>query len=770
MVRSPTQAIAVLLLLPLALSAIRAQDAAAVAARREAKLVAFAIESLHELADRYEADNQHGTALRFRREILLEYSENDAKAREKCGFGLVGAAWRLDAGKVVIDKDLSGTPKVLKKIERDCERFRREQLGEHRSLARAFAEAGDTARAARHWRRVLALAPDDKNAIAALSLARFQGFRGTADELVKVRRAWALRGAVDWLRRHDYPVARVENGSHPLLERAGLAHEGWRTENFTVWGALPGDQLPRVAQNCERALALCRTIFGVSLGHPFEPRVRRGVVMVADENAYQRVLDQCADQFDPHRLEFLKTQVDMAFLMVGDEQVRFIKTNGSEDEAFDQSVRGVVQDATIVQSEGLWEGVGHAGCGLLFGKTITFLEEQLDARTVASWAKTMLAPDMATWQRIAEQSAWGKSDTRTSELVLVSAARFTTEQRVKAWAICDWFFHWRPELLLELDDCHTEDARTPPLLEAEFERRTGIPLPRVDAEWRDFWARQAELRAAMRADPLGEPEGKDRKHRLAARELVDAIDAARIAAARGPVGFYLGENVDTEAALEFADRLVRAEREQQRKPKEEIPLPEPPAAIGANVLLSRRDAASDAVADWLRHPVWRDALLHPGRGLLGANRNDHCLVLDLGEPVQQTQRGAPLCWPRAGQGVIDGSAPAGELGATALAALAARGKTATDVVAVPFTLHFAREISAEDAAAIAAQVYFAGKRIDGVLVDYQDAAGSERTPGLFAWIGLEAPPGDGEIEITWTLPAAALGDGETFPVVICRAR
>ena len=273
----------------------------------------------------------------LRKEILLEYREDDDKAREKVGFTRVGDLWRLDPGKLVIDKDLTGDKKELRKIDKKLVKLRKEQLRDHRAVAALWTKAGDTGRASHHWRRVLALAPDDEKAAQALSLARFQGFRANVAELHMLRRAWAMRGAVEWLHRKEIAVAEIEDGAHPLLEQAGIEHQGFETENFRVWGTLPGDQLPKVAQHCERALSMCRTVFGVSGGEVFAPRPRRGLVLVADEPSYHKVLDQCADQFDAARLRFLKHDVDLAFVDVGGKQVRFVKTNGSYDEAFDRS-------------------------------------------------------------------------------------------------------------------------------------------------------------------------------------------------------------------------------------------------------------------------------------------------------------------------------------------------------------------------------------------------------------------------------------------------
>ena len=376
----------------------------------------------------------------------------------------------------------------------------------------------------------------------------------------------------------------------------------------------------------------------------------------------------------------------------------------------------------------------------------------------------MLTPDIKAWMEIAAKSAWSKSDTRTSELVLISAARFSTEQRVKAWSICDYFFHYQPELVWQLDQCKTEEIRTPPDVEREFERRTGIPLPKIDHEWRTFWSRQAKLREAMFADPLGDAKGRGREQRAAARELVDAVNDLRFSGEHGAVGFYFAEDVDVLAALHHADKLVKVERDQKRKPKQKIPVPAPPAAIGRTVLFSRAATAAEAVRTWWANPALRDAMLHPGRGLLGANSNRNCRVLDLTEPVQATTRGLPQAWPRDGQQGVVGSARVGDLGARAIAALAAAGRSPDDVVAAPLTLHFARAVAAEDLDAITARVYYGGARVEGVLVSYQGGEVGDSADGCLAFLAFEPPPAGADVEVDWQLPADLRGEAEFAPV------
>ncbi len=733
---------------------------------REQRLTARAVQGLHAVADALQAQKQHKRALDLRRELWQEYAEDDVLARERCGFVKVGDLWRHDENRFVLDKDMKVDQKVLRKVEQDQVALYKELLVEHRALAEGWTAAGDALHAQRHWQRVLRFTPGDKAATTALAVDQFEGFRGSPGELAMLQRARAIRGAVDWLNRKQFDVQLIEGRKQALLVAAKLTHAGARSEHYEVWGTLPPALLQTIAQDAERTLLLCHMLFGTSGGQAFTPKRRRNLLFVHDPAAYGAVLDLCAAQFDATRLAFLKKDVDQAFLEWEGESLRFHKAALGEPAARDVAVRGVAQDAIGVTTDGLWEGLGHAACGFLFGRTLTFLLEQQTQHTVATWNQRPLLPDLAVWRQIAEESAWAKSDTRTSELVLISAARFTTEQRVKSWAMCDYLFHWRPELILELDHSQTKDIRTPPDVEAEFLRRTQVDLPKLDLEWREFWARGAALRKAMATDPAGDEKAPDRAARVRARSLVDAVDEVRAAALRGPVGFFVASGTAPDAVFKFAEQLAKAEAEQKKKPKVAVPLPTPPAALGRTLFWSRRTEPTEAVAEWLVRPALRDVLLDPGRGLFGAPLAGPSWVLDVALPSVPTKSGVPLCWPRHGQPGITGQAVVAELGPRAAAALAAADKQPADVVGMPLSLHFSRTMTAAALGSVGCRVFVGNLAVQGVLVVYEDdSKDGDSAAGCVAFVPLLSMPSGSRVEIQWTLPDGVLDKKETFAPV-----
>jgi len=746
------------------------QDLAKLAAR-DAELTQTAVAGLHEIADMLQAQKQHLRALELRREIWMDYDEGDKRAREKSGFIQVGNSWRIDAEALVLDRNLKGNKSKISKVERELKKLTKKLLKEHRAMAAAWTKAGDTGKAARHWQRVLRFVPGDDKAAEALAIREFEGFVGNEHDLTMLRRGRAIHLACDWLNRHDFPVTELKDQRLPLLEAAGLEHSGVASEFFKVWGTLPVADLEIIAQDCERTLLLAQTIFGVSTGEMFEPKRIRNLVFVKDQGEYAEMIEVCRNQFTEDRLKFLRDHVDMCYLNHGGESLRVYKGELGMAVSRDQAVRGVMQDAVGADADGLWEGLGHAACGFLFGQTLSFLQEQLNEITSASHVQRRLAPDLETWMKIATESAWSKSDTRTSELVLIKAARFTNEQRVKAWAICHYFSHWHPEYILQLDESKTEIIRTPPDIEKEFLRRTGYELPKIDAEWRTFWARGAELRAAMTRDPLPNKKAKNRKAIERSRSLVDAINYCRAESRVGPLGYYLDASPDFLSVRRYEKALRKAEKEEAKRKKkakgkkyESVVFPEVPAAIGKTVLWSRADKPEGAVLTWLSNPRFRDSLLAPGRDLFAVPSDVGGHLLGIAYPIKPTVHGDPMVWPRDKQTQVTGKARVADLGARAQRAVAAAGIAADAVVGMPVSLHFARKVDAKLLAKIKCSLFVRNIPKPGILVSYHEPlAASEGQPacvavdGLVAYVPQQPVPSGATVEVRWELPQELIG-------------
>lgn len=754
-------------------AALPAQDEAALQARAQ-KLAERAVAGLHAVADAYAAQKLHGKALALRTEVWQEYAVGDAKAREKTGFVQVGDLWRRDDAKPVLDQDLKGgAAAAIKKADAQWAALQKELLAEHRALAAGWLKLAADDKALAQWRRVLRFAPGDKDAAAALALQPFEGFTGSPAELALFRRGRTLKLACDWLRRTPFPTTAIAE-PHPLLAAANIAHIGVATRHYRVWGNMPADELATIAQDCERARLLAATLVGAWSGEAFAPRVHRDFVYVVDGAQYAAILDQCKDQFDAARLDFLKTAVSQAFVESKTGLLRVHKADLGVIACSDMAVRGVVRDALDVRTEGLNEGVGHAACGLLFGRTLTFLVEQKKDRTAASWTQRALAPDMAVWEQIAEESAWAKSDTRTSELVLLQAARFTTDQRVKSWAVCHYFAHWRPDLIQALDAVPGKDVRTPPDVEATFLRQTQVDLVKTDHEWREFWARGGALRKAMVADPIPGEKEKGRAEALRAQKLADAVNAARAAAGIGPVGWYQANGPDAQGAKAYDEQLRKAEAERDKRIKakakdaDAVVFPTLPESVGRTVLYARDSDADAAVAAWLADPSRRELVLHPGRELFGCSPYAGAWILDVAQPARALARGKPQRWPADEASGVPAAVRVADLAAPLPAIVAQAGLPGDATVGTPITLHFCRALEPKDAAEVSVRAFAGNLAVDGVFV----ALGGERggPDGCFAFVPKAPWPAGASVEVRWTLPKTLLAKGESYPAASFRVQ
>ena len=736
-----------------------AQDTADTAADAlAAKATADVVAAYHARADALAAQKQFGRALQLRRELIQEWAPGDARALKALGFVDVGSTWRRDANIVVFDRDQKGDAKVLKKLDQDWTRTQKELIKGVEQAAQALTAAGVADRALVFWRRLLRLKPGDARATAALRLPTFDGVAGTPDELRIVRRGRAITQAVAFLKQWEPRLAPIER-EHPVLKKAGLACGCVQSDHFTVFGTIPPDKLLLAARFAERALLLSRVLFGTAGGAVFEPRLVRNIVCCGDKGSYHRVLDTCADQFGKERLAFLKEYVELAFVDVdGDVQRVYALTKGGDDLLVDVISRGVVQDAAGFKSDGLWEGLGHATCGFLFDRTLSFFVEQQHGRTVTAWQPKPLLPDMASWRDIATESAWAKNDTPTAQLVLLDGAKFSNEERVKAWSMADYLLRDRPELLLQLDAIRTPEVKDPLAVEAAFRAAAGVDLRELDARWRDYWGKGEALRSAMAAAPAGVAADVD-----AARPVSWAIDAARAQADVAPAGFVLADSADCKTAFDWVDQMAKWENDRKDPKRKDLPPPSPPVSLGATVLLQQDGDAVAAVAAWMAQPVVRDFLLHPGRDILAVTVRKQGIALDLTVPLSAVERGLPQPWPRPGQSGVPGQVAVKALGPAVVAALAAAGVGADETVGMPVTLHFRRELAAEFAREVACRLRVGGLERPGVLVPLQDVEGL-RAPGCFAFVP-RAPLPAGEVEVQWTLPKSMLKKNEVFPRV-----
>lgn len=726
------------LLLALAAPLVAQQDPASLAQQVE-KDVATALLAR---ADALSQNAQHGRATEIRRLVLQEWSPGDERALPPLGFVKVGETWKRDANKAVIEVDQKGDAKVQKKIDQEWAKVEKELVKQLEAAAKALAAAGDTDRATRFHKRVLWFRPTDKNALAAIAGATFEGYTGTSSELALLRRGRSLKQAVEFLLAWEPPMEPVAEPD-PVMKAAGVPCISVATPHFVIHGAVAPERLRLAAASAERALLLARLMFVNQGGERFEPKKRYDILWTADRAAYKKVLDACRAQFTPDRLRFLQDDCDYAFVQSGDRHLRLytVATGTGDDFVQDVTARGVAQDAAGIDVEGLYEGIGHATVAILFDRTLSFFLEQPQGNTVTSWKPKPLLPDMESWRVIAAESAWAKNDTPTARLVLVQGSKLTNEERVKAWSMCDYLVRTAPTTLFELAAAKTADVREPDAVAAAFKKRTGNDVSALDEAWRAHWGTGQALRKAMLQPPQGKKEAV-----ADARALAHAIYRARAAADCAPGGFVVADSPATQSVHDHYTALEKHELQlKQRKasPKGSNATPpappSPPAAIGTTVAVHESLDADVAVRAWMGDPALRDYLLDPGRAIFAVVKGKRASMLETFDTVAPLQKGGPMCWPRDGQRAVPPT----------------QGASNT-----PITLHFFRDVDEALLRQVECVVRSGGQQVAGALQVLQGPSG-RGARGCVAFVpSMPLPVGDGEVE--WTLPLPLRG-GKDVP-------
>ncbi len=714
------------------------QDAAALAAQVE-KDVASALLTR---ADALSQNAQHGRATEIRRHVLQEWSPGDERALPPLGFVKVGETWKRDANKAVIEVDQKGDAKTQKKIDQEWTKIEKDLVKQLESAAKALTAASDMDRATRFYKRVLWFRPTDKNALAAIAGATFEGYTGTPQELAMLRRGRSLKQAVEFLLAWEPPMEEIAE-PEPVMQAAGVPCIGLATPHFRLHGAVAPERLRLAAASAERALLLARLMFANQGGERFEPKKRYDILWTADRAAYKKVLDACRAQFTPDRLRFLQEDCDYAWVQSGDKHLRlYTVANGTGDDFVqDVTARGVAQDAAGIDVEGLYEGIGHATVAILFDRTLSFFLEQPQGNTVTSWKPKPLLPDMESWRVIAAESAWAKNDTPTARLVLVQGSKLTNEERVKAWSMCDYLVRTSPTTLFDLAAVKTSDIRDPDAVAAAFSKRTGNQVAALDDAWRAHWGTGQALRKAMLQPPLGKKETV-----ADARALAHAIWRARAASDCAPGGFVVAESPATQSVHAYYAAVEKHElqlKQLKASPKGANALPPappvPPAAIGTAVAVHEGLDNEAAVRAWMGDPALRDYLLDPGRALFAVAKGKRAMMIETFDTVAPVQKGQPKCWPRDGQRSVPASQGAG---------------------GTPITLHFFRDIDEAQLRQIECLVRVGGQQVPGALQVLQGTAG-RGARGCVAFVPSAAlPTGDGEVE--WTLPMTLRG-GKDVP-------
>src|SRR5690606_30960365 len=159
---------------------------------------------------------------------------------------------------------------------------------------------------------------------------------------------------------------------------------------------------------------------------------------------------------------------------------------------------------------------------------------------------------LSVWTDLAIEFAWEGTDTPAARLPLITAAQFTSEERIKSWSFCDYLLRRDPKLLRVLD--RTSTKSNPNQVAAAFaETSGGVTLDALDEDWRRFWTDDTPILRAIRGKetPL-EAVSK------AAPAFLAAFNELRSGLRAGPVAWSASASADCKQHAEYLIANKRA--------------------------------------------------------------------------------------------------------------------------------------------------------------------------------------------------------------------
>ncbi|MEQ1634409.1 MAG: CAP domain-containing protein, partial [Planctomycetota bacterium] len=424
-------------------------------------------------------------------EILAEYDRNDAVAREHLGYTAVGTAWQPKPGfdyPQIDEPNLKNAKMLDGKWQASAKR-----LGDgHRELATTLQAASKSDRAQYHFRRVLRFLPNDGKAQSGVGARTVEGVTGTDLELELLRRSRSMDRSIAALLAATYPVNDVAQ-TDPRLDSAGVKYTAVASENFVVFGDWEREVMVDIAQWSERSLAFCTAAFdGEAWTTP--PEMTTKLAFFKDRAVWGQVVKANAAAIGD--VDFVLQHTSACGIDRGKAGL-FVSGQADVAAMIDYAVRKVGEQYSRTRRDAVVEGAGHAVVGLFFGRNLIMtVAEQKEGGTVAGRSQNRFElPDLEVWKELARDLAFEKASAPAAHLPLISVAKFSNEQRIKAWSFADYLLRRDPQLLLALD-ATVGDAKNDFDVMTAFFAATKLQLRDVEEDWRVFYTGDS---AALRA-------------------------------------------------------------------------------------------------------------------------------------------------------------------------------------------------------------------------------------------------------------------------------
>lgn len=708
----------------------------------EIALRKLACTRLEEHAARCDKLGAKASAQIARWEIVEEYDPDHPEVRRKLGHQRVGERWAPDLEAPAASDEIDDRARA--QIDKSWRQLATELGTRHLQVAKELTASGATESAARHFRRTLRFQPGDDDAGKALGLDWIDGLWLSPVETEVLCRRRLLQQAVQQLRSTQFPVTDLSAGPpHPWVQKhlpdVAPSYRGCRGPSTEVWGNLPPEVLREALQAAERANLLLRALLGDTRGRGWQENLPPVFLFDTDASHYARAVDASANSTEVKAS--LKQHNGGVWLEHERRKLFFGLQNGEPEFASDDAVRCTAGHAVNTGLFTLQEGIGHACCGWLLGRSLNFflnLAPTKPATGTSASTKTgqdLLIPSMSAWYSMAVTQAWARTDPDAEHLVRYRSDNTPAEARIKAWSLVHYLLFRDPALLAHLETGATQGGDNLAKIGAAFEKAAALPLRELEANWRSHW-RTVESGPDPWSGSSARPADAERK--LGA--WLEAASRWRIARGLPPLGRVPGLPAACRGVLSAPGAVDAAACTQPAGAE----VTDDAAWNDVLVIPSVGSQTAKTIDALLVVPGCRDLLLSPSTTVVRYGLDRDRALLGIGrQPIAATLR-TPWFHPPAASTEIPASVPVAALGATAAAAL---GLPAGPMIGQPLSMHFG---PCQPVAKVECEVATAAGPIEGRLVTPDPTLPRRLSaPGMFVFYPLTPLPAGAAIEVTW---------------------
>jgi len=683
------------------------------------------------------------------------YDLDDAVAHKALGHVKLGTSWSPDPDFSYPTAD-TGSGSDGASLFKSYEKLKKDLASAHRTQAQKWSRAERTDKSRYHYQMVLRWVKSDEKAQAALEHREIGGLTGTSLEQTLYERSKMIEQAVVEQSRIDYGVEKMAASTQPYLERAQVKYITVKSEHFTLRGDPEEEEnLLKALVWAERALQVAQVAFPKE-SFPQNPgQWQTDWAFFVSKDTYKQILTANGD-----RLPNLQWQLEHTSTsgIAGPEGVLTVGATGSVKVLFDAVVRNVARAYAGFGTDGFREGIGHTFVGMIFNNNRLFSVDLMKQQgtTASEEDRQYNSPDFDVWKDLNLELAWRSTGSVPAmELPFCDAAKFTNQQRIKAWSFCDYLMRRDPALLRDMDrlglEMRRENRTSPMELTQRFGKTHDVTVAQLDKEWEDFWTGASPVLKAIQNDtpPLAAVS-------KGVEKWLAAYNAARKTRNAVPVAW--SANLSTRCH----DHAVYLKaNKKQRGPVAEHS--QDPAMGGTHlgsmfaqmavvVTSAKISKAKDMFQGWLDIPGYRDGLVNNYIRTAGLYSMGDILVMnlvsDLGPPQSKSRQGYH-CYPRNTDTRIPREVAVELLGPELRQLLEKHGHGKLKKVGYPLTLHFGVSVPGNRSSYRCAVTTSRGDAVEGLIL--LDGGTIRRTsaPGMVTFFPLE-PLARGEITATWT--------------------